>query len=72
MKNEQKELSLIERWALSPKLEFPQCLKCKNLLANKKCAAFPNGIPDNIMHNDVIHNHVFPEQTGLAIFESTI
>ena len=63
------ELTMHQRWALNPKLGFPECLKCKHLRSGQRCDAFPSGIPGDILSNDVVHNTILPDQSGEYIFE---
>ncbi len=49
----------------------PDCLWCKWFNRKEtglKCAAFPNGIPENIIEGEP-HNKVLPGQTGDKVFE---
>jgi len=44
-----------------------QCMICKNLLDGKpaNCKAFPNGIPDEILHNKFDHRNAFLGDKGI-------
>lgn len=54
---------------------IPQCMSCKHVSEDGKrresgecylpCAAFPDGIPDEILANDVWHDHPYPGDHGI-------
>ena len=64
----QRELDFFEN-------EYPICFYCANILTDSKgdkhnkCKAFPEGIPDNILYEDIAHNQVFGGQVGNYVFE---
>jgi hypothetical protein len=37
---------------------WSQCIYCRHLIGNAKCAAFPEGIPQDILYN--WHDHLIP------------
>lgn len=50
---------------IAEELESPQCMTCvwknpEELL----CAAFPYGIPDEILYNETLHDKILDEQFG--------
>lgn len=47
------------------------CLECKHFIHDKKftCKAFPKGIPNNILFNEVEHNKRIKGQSEEYIFE---
>lgn len=48
-----------------PKIKkFSQCAKCKHYLKERKCHAFPEGIPANYLNNQIRHDKVVPNQVG--------
>ena len=49
---------------------YSQCAICKNYVLNKKCWAFPDGIPDKVFRNDIVHDHVIDGQFDKYLFES--
>lgn len=46
-------------------LKFAQCLKCKHLEPDSKCAAFPKRIPQEILENRHDHRQPFPGDRGI-------
>jgi hypothetical protein len=46
-----------------------QCFRCKHFLEGYKCPAFPEGIPNDILSNEFIHNKKHPEQQGALLFD---
>ena len=50
-----------------------QCFKCKyyNIYDIEKhsCKAFPKGIPDNVLYNEIEHDHKLPNQTDDYVYE---
>ena len=48
-----------------------QCLRCKNFIDDKKftCNAFPNGIPEEIIINDIEHGEPLSNQKNNIVFE---
>jgi hypothetical protein len=50
-------------------MESPQCVSC--IWKNEEdflCAAFPFGIPTDILQNKVLHNTVLDEQEGEFVY----
>lgn len=52
---------------------FSQCMDCKNYTGKNKdgkfcCTAFPNGIPDDVFWNKIIHNEHIVNDNNI-IFE---
>lgn len=51
-----------------------QCLSCMHfhvwVLDKKSCAAFPDGIPDDIVLGQVEHNKRHPDQQNDIVYES--
>ena len=45
------------------------CNRCKWFFGDKNCMAFPNGIPDEIMHGENQHSKPLPEQDNDIVFE---
>ena len=63
-------IPMLERWATDPPLLSPQCNSCKHfdLSINRKisrCTAFPEGIPDEILHNEIDHRQSVPGDHGI-------
>lgn len=50
-------------------LQVAQCVRCKHLLSNARCAAFPEGIPADILENRHDHRRPYPGDNGIR-FES--
>jgi hypothetical protein len=46
----------------------PSCLMCINFI-NNQCAAFPNGIPQEILVGENDHSEPLPNQENNIIFE---
>ena len=50
-----------------------QCKSCKHFYEDRVdgcfCAAFPDGIPKNILNNKKIHNSPVSGQVGLFVYE---
>jgi hypothetical protein len=44
---------------------WSQCVYCRHLTAGRKCAAFPDGIPDEIEYNWVDHREPYPGDHGI-------
>lgn len=44
------------------------CIKCKWFFGSTSCMAFPNGIPDEIMHGENLHTDVINGQNGDFVF----
>jgi hypothetical protein len=44
------------------------CLKCQHFWGIDACDAFPDGIPDEIMHGDNMHKKPLPEQGNKIVF----
>ena len=63
------------RWWWSGYGLVPQCFDCKHfkgLIQNqKRCSAFPDGIPDEIFKNSIQHNQPYPGDNGIR-FEKYI
>ena len=50
--------------------ETIQCQKCKHVNATEFiCKAFPFGIPEEVLRNEVIHNKILDHQQGDYIYE---
>lgn len=50
--------------------ESSQCIMCKWCNETEFiCKAFPYGIPEEVMQNEIIHNEILPEQMGDYIYE---
>lgn len=47
----------------------PLCLFCAHYNGLLKCNAYPNGIPDDILDDDVLHNRVFDDQKTPVVFK---
>lgn len=45
------------------------CNRCKWFFGGRNCMAFPNGIPDEIMHGENQHSEPLPEQDNEIVFE---
>ena len=45
------------------------CLRCKHFWGFKSCSAFPDGIPDEIMHGDNMHTKPLEGQENDIVFE---
>ena len=45
------------------------CFNCKNYIKDFKCAAFPNGIPEEILRGENPHTEPLPNQENNIIFE---
>jgi hypothetical protein len=54
---------------IAEEMESPQCMTCiwKNP-DEVLCAAFPYGIPDEILRNETLHSEVLAEQFGDYIY----
>lgn len=54
-------------------LTIPQCNSCAHYQGVKRgvvvCKAYPGGIPDSILFNRMIHNRIYPTQTGTYIWK---
>ena len=62
-------LSLKEIWDKEmDTTEVSICNDCLYYTKNGKCKAFPKGIPEPILFNDVIHNRVVFGQKGDYIY----
>ncbi|MCD8007358.1 MAG: hypothetical protein LUF68_00160 [Clostridiales bacterium] len=51
-------------------VQFPQCLDCENFIQNNPgkeftCKAFPNGIPDDIFWNKILHSEHIDGDHGI-------
>lgn len=53
---------------IATKLNMTACLSCKHLLEDRKCAAFPKGIPKPIWEAENDHTKAYPGDNGI-IFE---
>ena len=42
-----------------------QCFSCRNYIADGKCKAFQDGIPDQILHNEFDHSLPYPADGGV-------
>lgn len=42
-----------------------QCQKCKNYIGLMTCMAFPKGIPNQILVDEVIHDKPYPGDRGI-------
>lgn len=63
-----KPSSLVERWTKetpTPREYFSQCFFCSHLRKHETCIAFPNGIPEKILYNEIIHNTPHPGDSGI-------
>lgn len=50
--------------------ETIQCQSCKHCSATEFiCKAFPFGIPEEVLRNQVIHNEVLEHQQGDYVYE---
>lgn len=49
-------------------LDF-QCLQCKHYHKDDECEAFPDGIPDDILDDEFIHDKIHPEQDNEIVFK---
>lgn len=56
----------IETWDNVP--EPPQCNNCKHFQGYGICPAFPEGIPLEIITNDVIHSEEFGGQVSSIVW----
>ena len=56
----------------------PQCSSCARLHREKppesgfSCAAFPNGVPDEILHNKFRHTSPYPGDKGILFEERPV
>lgn len=48
---------------------FSQCIMCKHFTSEHTCAAFPKGIPNDILYEMKTHNTIHPNQEGNITFE---
>jgi len=62
-----KELSKLMAYNMTVKI--PDCYLCINYLDNKKCTAFPEGIPEDILTGKFNHIKKHPEQKNNILFE---
>ena len=46
-----------------------RCFSCKHFIEGNACKAFPDGIPLDIIADEIIHNKVHPDQKGDFIYE---
>lgn len=65
--------SLIKRWAKESLLgvgpgKISQCFFCKHISVRETCAAFPDGIPEEILNNQFIHTNHYEGDNNI-IFE---
>lgn len=55
--------------------ELPNCSYCIHAFRDDRgitdgsCKAFPDGIPLNILSNELLHDEIFEEQLGDYVFE---
>lgn len=64
-----------KRWAIDQELEMftvTPCVKCKHYLADDKCAAFPEGIPEVIINLENDHSMPLPNQVNNIVFEEEV
>jgi hypothetical protein len=56
-----------------PRPAAPQCNTCRHFEGVRNgqpsCPAYKDGIPDDVIFNDVVHNKPLPGQTGVIIYE---
>ena len=48
---------------------LPQCIMCKHYTGERRCEAFPEGIPNEIMKNDIVHDTVLQGQDKPLVYE---
>lgn len=53
------------RLSMNPGVIDSQCNSCKYYHGFGKCDAFPNGIPETILDNDIIHDSPYPGDHGI-------
>ena len=46
-----------------------QCFNCIHLNEDMTCAAFPDGIPDDILNYSFVHDKKHPDQDNDILFE---
>lgn len=51
--------------AMPGDLTISQCAACAHWLGNKRCDAFPEGIPDIILDNEHDHKTPYPGDDGI-------
>lgn len=47
----------------------PDCVQCKWYKSNLLCKAFPDGIPKEIIMNEIKHIEPLPDQKNDIVFE---
>jgi hypothetical protein len=54
-------------------LTIPQCNSCKHYQGVRAgivvCKAYPGGIPDSMLFNRMIHDRIYPAQTGNFVWK---
>ena len=60
---------------MKPDIVNSQCANCKHYnigdAYKHSCKAFPEGIPEKVFFNDVIHDHIIKGQVGEFVSEES-
>jgi len=49
---------------------YSQCGMCEHFESwDYFCAAYPNGIPDELLFDKYLHDKILPDQVGVTIFQ---
>jgi hypothetical protein len=65
--------SITDRWDESSdhlSISAPECHRCKHYGGDMTCLAFPDGIPDAIMGQVVLHREPYPGDNGVVFEEA--
>jgi hypothetical protein len=63
-------ISLVDRWNSDEDSEkMTICISCKHYGAGLRCAAFPDGIPQEIWNTENNHSVPLPGQGNAIVFE---
>lgn len=60
-----KEPYADSRWTDNPKPRDIQCNSCQHFLGFRKCKAFPDGIPKELLTDELTHKKPFQGDNGI-------